>query len=124
MTDFKRDKGYVKTIDNVLPILDKGNTLIHCKNGADRTGYLVAEWIQQNLNWGKEDLWNYATQYNSWEGTGGKICKGKYGYIKYMEGFYPLTEWCQGSGQPDNRSECYACTNIDDVYAKMCGRGC
>jgi muramidase (phage lysozyme) len=121
---FKRDKGYVKTMEKVLPILDKGNTLIHCKNGADRTGYLVAEWMQQNLNWGKEDLWNYATQYNSWEGTGGKVCKGKYGYIKYMEGFYPLTEWCKGSGQPTNRSECYACTNIDDVYKLMCKRGC
>jgi muramidase (phage lysozyme) len=121
---FKKGQGYVKTIDNVLPILDKGNTLIHCKNGADRTGYLVAEWLQQNMNWGKEDLWNYATQYNSWEGSGGKVCKGKYGYIKYMEGFYPLYEWCKGSGQPNDRSKCYSCTNIDDIYKNMCKRGC
>ncbi len=108
-------------MENALPILDEGNTLIHCRNGADRTGYIVAEWLQQNQNWDKDKLWEYTTQYNSWGGKGGKICTpGKnIGYIKYMEGFYPLKEWCKGSGNPTDRSSCYSCKNIDDIYRKM-----
>ena len=36
-----------------------------------------------------------------------------------MEGFYPLKEWCKGSGNPTDRSTCYSCKNIDDIYRKM-----
>ena len=118
---FVKEKGYTKSMENALPILDEGNTLIHCRNGADRTGYIVAEWLQQNQNWDKDKLWEYTTQYNGWGGKNGRICtpRNNIGYIKYMEGFYPLKEWCKGSGNPTDRSSCYSCKNIDDIYRKM-----
>ena len=45
---------------------------------------------------------------------------GNWGYIKYMEAFYPLTEWCK-AGKTSyskekkewvNRSECHSCKNV------------
>jgi Tyrosine phosphatase family len=86
-------KGYVGTLEKALPILAKGNTLVHCAHGADRTGYVVASHL---LNTGvmtnKDDLWKYTTQYNSWQSM---INRGNFfgsGYDKYADAFYPIDE--------------------------------
>jgi len=86
-------QGYRGSKNTIHPILDKGNTLVHCRNGSDRTGYIVASYLKEyegetNL----EALYKYTTSLNGWEtsfkGSGGA------GYAKYLDGFYPLNEWC------------------------------
>ena len=74
--------------------------------------------MDQGVITGKEALWEYTTKYNSWDKRG-YICSphkvkryggglGNWGYIKYMEAFYPLTEWCKVG----TRNECYSCKNV------------
>ena len=59
--------GYTKSIKKVIGDLKKGHTLIHCAWGADRTGYLVAAYLQQEKGVTDEvKLWNYTTNFNSW----------------------------------------------------------
>ena len=71
------DKGYTGTIAEVLPILDKGHTLIHCTHGADRTGYVVASYLKDRKNWDDEQkLWDYTLKYNGWCGRGDFIGSG------------------------------------------------
>ena len=86
-------RGYTKSIAEAQSILRKGNTLIHCAAGMDRTGYQVAAWLRdRGIITDKEQLWNYTTQFNSWNS---KIKSGMFygsGYDKYADGFYPLTE--------------------------------
>jgi hypothetical protein len=90
---YQEGKGYVKSIEKVTAELKKGNTLIHCAHGADRTGYLVASYLQRTgIIKDKDKLWEYTVQYNSWTSY---IQKGKFfgtGYAKYADGFYPISE--------------------------------
>lgn len=87
---FKEGQGYATSIDKVSAILDKGNTLIHCAHGADRTGGMVGGYLKKrgymtNL----DELWKYTTQYNGWQSM---IKKGTFfgsGYDKYADGIYP-----------------------------------
>tara|TARA_R110000824_G_scaffold95901_8_gene230209 strand:+ start:40 stop:1086 length:1047 start_codon:yes stop_codon:yes gene_type:complete len=124
-------RGYLGTLNKTVKYLQKGNTLIHCAHGADRTGYIVAKYLQDELGWGAEQLWDYTIKYNSWENGGknanGYICAphevkrygggyGNWGYIKYMEAFYPLKSWCEAGGSSDNRhgtlrKDCHSCKN-------------
>ena len=98
----KSGKGYVGTLNEVLPSLDDGNNLIHCTHGADRTGYVVAKHLKDVKGWTNEQLWDYTVKYNSWEGKSGYICKGNnVKYLNYLEGFYPLSEWCKKDGNKD-----------------------
>jgi len=102
----KSGKGYVGTLNEVLPSLGDGDTLIHCTHGADRTGYVVAKHLKDVLGWTNEKLWGYTVKYNSWEGKGGYICKGtNVKYLNYLEGFYPLSEWCK----KDKNKDCPSC---------------
>lgn len=108
---FQKDKGYVGTLDEVLPILEEGKTLIHCTAGKDRTGYTVAKHLEETLGWDKDKLWEYTTGFNSWGGDDGHICdppkRGEgtnKGYIGYMEAFYPIEEWCK-KYDPDCKCE-------------------
>ena len=56
-----------KDQDKVNESLDKGNTLIHCHHGADRTGGNVGGWLYKK-GWGDtKKIWDYTTQYNGWE---------------------------------------------------------
>ena len=105
---FEKGEGYLTSMDEALSILEEGHTLIHCTGGRDRTGYIVAEYLQRNFGWDKDRLWEYTVDFNNWEYH---ICNntGNKGYIKYMEGFYPLDEWCENY-DPDNR-----CPNCSDV---------
>ena len=112
-------KGYTTSINDILSVMNEGGVLIHCTHGADRTGYAVAvHLMDQGVITGKEALWEYTTKYNSWDKRG-YICSphkvkryggglGNWGYIKYMEAFYPLTEWCKVG----TRNECYSCKNV------------
>jgi len=56
--------------DQINEILSKGNTLIHCAHGADRTGGNVASYLYTKKPNPKltttEELWKYTTQYNDW----------------------------------------------------------
>jgi hypothetical protein len=108
---FQKDKGYVGTLDEVLPILKDGKTLIHCAAGKDRTGYTVAKHLEETMGWDKDKLWEYTTGFNSWGGDNGHICdppkRGEgtnKGYIGYMEAFYPIEEWCK-KYDPDCKCE-------------------
>lgn len=87
---YVKGKGYVESLNKIQPLLHKGNVLIHCTHGADRTGYQVAKYIQDKLGWTRQELWYYTIKYNSWNS---KIRKGEVGYIKYMEAFYPYDLW-------------------------------
>ena len=101
--------GYVGSIQRILPILSRGNCLIHCRAGADRTGYLVAAYLKDNgVCTDLETLWDYTTSFNGWGGRQGRICEpsGNWGFIKYLEGFYPMDLWCRAESW---RSNCTGC---------------
>lgn len=87
---YQKGKGYIGSLNKIQPLLDSGNVIIHCAAGADRTGYQVANYIQRNFNWSRQELWYYTIKYNSWEKY---IPNGQQGYIKYMEAFYPYDLW-------------------------------
>ena len=90
---YKSGEGYIGSINQVIPILNEGNTLIHCAHGADRTGYLVASYLQkENVMTNKDDLWNYTTQFNGWQNMMNKDRFFGSGYDKYADGFYPISE--------------------------------
>lgn len=87
---YQKGKGYLGSLNKIQPILDSGNVIIHCAAGADRTGYQVANYIQRNFGWTRQQLWYYTIKYNSWEKH---ISNRQTGYIKYMEAFYPYDKW-------------------------------
>jgi hypothetical protein len=56
--------------DKINELLSKGNTLIHCAHGSDRTGgsvggYLYKTKLNPELST-TENIWKYTTQYNDW----------------------------------------------------------
>lgn len=87
------DKGYVTSVNKAKLVLDKGNTLIHCTWGADRTGAMVAAYLKNsNIITDIDQLWSYTTQYNNWLNY---IKKGQFwgsGFDKYADCFYPLSK--------------------------------
>lgn len=87
---YEKDKGYLGSLRIIQPILNEGSVLIHCTHGADRTGYQVAKYLENNFNWTDNQLWDYTVRYNSWEN---KIKNKEEGYIKYMEAFMTYDEW-------------------------------
>ena len=92
-SDFKLGQGYTTSIKKTSDILSKGNTLIHCAHGADRTGGMVGAYLKnKGYITNKEELWKYTTQYNSWQKM---VDNNKFfgsGYDKYADGFYPISE--------------------------------
>ena len=87
---YKPGEGYVKSLDSIQPVLDRGKALIHCAAGKDRTGYMVARYIKNHTDFTGAEIWEYTTSFNSWKRH---VCEGKRGYIKYMEAFYSIEEW-------------------------------
>ena len=47
-------------------IFNQGNTWVHCRRGADRTGGAVGGWLHNVKGWSTERTWDYTTDYNSW----------------------------------------------------------
>jgi hypothetical protein len=90
---YKRGQGYTKSVENAGAVLDKGNTLIHCAHGADRTGGIVGGYLKtRGYMTNLDELWNYTTQYNGWMRM---IRNGKFfgsGYDKYADTFYPIDQ--------------------------------
>jgi protein tyrosine/serine phosphatase len=87
---YKPDEGYTVSRDEVIKIAKKGNTLIHCLHGADRTGAMVGGYLKMT---GKltdpAKLWKYTTKYNGWRRM---IKAGRFfgsGYDKYAETVIP-----------------------------------
>ena len=101
------------SVPPIVDLIGEGNVLVHCRNGADRTGQMVGAFLSQYWS-NPEELWDYAIKFNSWGGPSGHICEpgGNWGYIKYMEAFYPLRDWCQAD---ENRSSCSSCKNINKI---------
>jgi hypothetical protein len=90
---YQEGRGYVGSLNDALPILAKGNTLVHCAHGADRTGYIVASHLKDTGKMtDKDQLWQYTTQYNSWQRMINNSNFFGTGYAKYAEAFYPLNE--------------------------------
>ena len=126
---FVPGQGYMGAKNKVMPILEKGDTYIHCRNGADRTGYLCAFYRKEyEGQTDLESLWQYTIAFNTWGGANGRVCKcwadneRNTGYAKYLDGFYPLDQWCQSNTgkTPSNRSGCYVCSTYikSRKYAK------
>jgi hypothetical protein len=90
---YRINQGYLGTLNEVLPILAQGNTLVHCAHGADRTGYIVAAHLKNSGKMtDKDQLWAYTTQFNGWQKM---VDKGTFfgsGYDKYADAFYPINE--------------------------------
>ena len=119
---FKKGKGYTKSIAETSAWFDKGGTLVHCTHGADRTGFTVAAWIKnggyryndspfKGSAPSNEQLWEYAIGYNSWNSY--IVKKGtNLGYAKYLDGFYPMTEFCK------KHPDAAACKNSDCDFCK------
>ena len=90
---YVRGKGYTKSANDVIQVMSKGNTLIHCAHGADRTGGMVGAYLKNTgVMTNNEQLWSYTTKYNGWENM---IKRKKFygsGYDKYADSFYPIDE--------------------------------
>ena len=96
------------SVPKVIELIQQGNVLVHCRNGADRTGQMVGGYLS-SIDWGTpEQIWNYSIPFNHWGGSSGSVCKpgGNWGYIKYMEVFLPLRDWCEGE---EWRKTCPSC---------------
>lgn len=90
---YKKNEGYVNSVNKVKSIMDGGNTLIHCAHGADRTGGMVGGYLKKSgIITNPDELWKYTTQYNNW----GKMLRGGRffgtGYDKYADSFYPIDQ--------------------------------
>ena len=90
---YRINQGYLGTLNEALPILAQGNTLVHCAHGADRTGMVVGAHLKSTGKMtDKDQLWSYTTQYNGWQRM---VDKGTFfgsGYDKYADAFYPINE--------------------------------
>jgi len=100
-----KGKGYYKSVAACSKWFKKGNTMVHCKHGADRTGLVVAGWLQiccgKNRSW----LWTYTTGLNSWEKY---ICKdADCGFAHYLDSFWAVTSFCK------SHPGCAICTPAD-----------
>ena len=96
--------GYKRSTEHSWNWLEKGNTLVHCTHGADRTGMIVGAWLKhKNKMRGCMTFWRYATSYNSWKKY---ICRdGNLGFAAYMDALCPMTTFCNG----DMYNACASC---------------
>ena len=76
--------GYTSSMKEIQPILEEGNTLIHCRNGSDRTGYQVGKYLKNHGITDEQKLWDYTTDYNGW--CSQSVSKFDSGYDTYAQG--------------------------------------
>ncbi len=97
---YEEGKGYVGSTNKVQPILNKGNTLIHCRNGSDRTGGQVGRYMKDNTSKTDQQLWDETVKYNHWCTMGKSKFKpyGKYGqsFIENLD-YDKMKELCNKS---------------------------
>jgi hypothetical protein len=109
--------GYTKSMEEIQKILSEGNTLIHCRNGSDRTGYQVAKYRKDRGMTDEQALWDYTLKYNGW-------CKQKPeefngGYDAYAQGFIngldekKRQELCNGRVNKDKIAKDYESPEIE-----------
>jgi len=106
---YRFGQGYTGSIKRCNPILSGGNCLVHCRWGADRTGYIVAAFLKESgAMTDLEELWNYTIGFNRWES---KVCRNasNLGYSKYLDGFYPLDQFCK------RHSDCDVCDKLEQL---------
>jgi len=77
--------GYTKSMEEIQKILSEGNTLIHCRNGSDRTGYQVAKYRKDRGMTDEQALWDYTLKYSGWCKQSKEYFAG--GYDTYAQGF-------------------------------------
>ena len=100
---FKAGQGYTQSIQKTNDILNKGNTLIHCAHGADRTGAMVGAYLKNNgYMTDKDELWKYTTQFNGWQSRINSNTFFGSGFDRYADGFYPISDlrnskWVNGN---------------------------
>ena len=100
---FKSGQGYTLSIQKTNDILNKGNTLIHCAHGADRTGGMVGAYLKNNgYMTDKDELWKYTTQFNGWQSRINSNTFFGSGFDRYADGFYPISDlrnskWVNGN---------------------------
>lgn len=88
---YVKNQGYVKSVDKAKLILDKGNTLIHCAAGMDRTGGIVGGYLKKGgYMTDIEQLWSYTTKYNGWIRMIQRKTFFGSGFDKYADCFYPI----------------------------------
>tara|TARA_A100001011_G_scaffold400092_1_gene512279 strand:+ start:2010 stop:3053 length:1044 start_codon:yes stop_codon:yes gene_type:complete len=106
---YRFGQGYTRSIQTCNSLLSGGNCLVHCRWGADRTGYIVAAFLKETgAMTDLEELWNYTIGFNRWQN---KICENasNLGYSKYLDGFYPLDQFCAA------HSDCDVCNKLDQL---------
>lgn len=65
--EYRKTKDPKMCVSKIDEILSRGNTLVHCKYGKDRTGGSVAfHLMNSGIMEDKDDLWKYTTKYNEW----------------------------------------------------------
>ena len=109
--------GYTKSMEEIQKILSEGNTLIHCRNGSDRTGYQVAKYRKDRGMTDEQALWDYTLKYNGWcEQTPKKFNSG---YDAYAQGFIngldekKRQELCNGRVNKDKMVKDYESPEIE-----------
>lgn len=82
--------GYQVTNKKIVEIMKKGNVLIHCAHGADRTGGHVGGFLKKmGIMTNNDQIWDYTITKNNWMSY---IKNKKFfgsGYDKYANIFYP-----------------------------------
>lgn len=98
--------GYSTSVKKVGQELSAGNTLIHCRHGTHRAGYLVASFLYNQGYTDKEALWQYMKKFEGdWDNI---VCNARdgVGFATYLQGFYPIEEWCEVG---DRQKKCRIC---------------
>ena len=89
---YKPGKGYTQSLSEISALLDRGNVLIHCAHGADRTGGMVGGYLlSRKFLPDPKSVWNYSIKYNQWPyyiKTGQFFGK----FDKYAETFIPIPD--------------------------------
>jgi len=90
---YRAGQGYVTSNDKVIEILKKGNALVHCRHGQDRTGGHVGGYLKRTgFMTDPAKLWKYTTDLNGWKTL---IKRGQFygtNFAKYAEIFITIPE--------------------------------
>jgi len=122
-----KGQGFQESVSAFNKEFAKGNVLVHCKHGADRTGLAVAGWILHGKggtysseieglsSTSKEDVWNYTTALNSWVKGPGYLCsQGQISFGRYLDSFWSVEDFCK------SHAACAVCKKWSDPSTNVC----